>query len=115
CNIGTGGVARHIGQAIAKLYAPALSIRTLEATRDEDPQTTARLRRLLDGLLAGKPSAAMFTKDAFDSLSSDPERAIWQRSPPTARCAPLVSPGARSRAAAARYPTAPKWATIFCS
>lgn len=79
CNIGTGGVARHIGQAIAKLYVPALSIRTLEATRDEDPQTTARLRRLLDGLLAGKPNAAMFTKDAFDSLSSAPERAIWQR------------------------------------
>ena len=27
----------------------------------------------------GKPSAEMLTKDAFDSLSSDPERADWQR------------------------------------
>jgi hypothetical protein len=79
CNIGTGGVARHIGQAIAKLYVPALSLRTLEGKRDEDPQTTAQLRGLLDGLLAGKPNAAMLTKDAFDSLSSDPERANWQR------------------------------------
>ena len=79
CNIGTAGVARHIGQTIAKLYVPALSLRALEIKRDEDPQTTARLRELLNGLFAGKPSAVMLTKDAFDSLSSDPERANWQR------------------------------------
>ena len=79
CNIGTGGVARHIGQVIAKLYVPALSLRTLEVKRDEDPQATARLRGFLDGLLTGKPSAVILTKDAFDSLSSDPERADWQR------------------------------------
>jgi len=79
CNIDTAGVARHIGQAIAKLYVPALSLRTLEIKRDEDPQTTVRLRELLNGLLAGKPSSVMLTKDALDSLSSDPERANWQR------------------------------------
>jgi hypothetical protein len=63
CNIGTGGVARHIGQVIAKLYVPALSLRTLEVKRDEDPQTTARLRGFLDGLLTGKPSTVILTKD----------------------------------------------------
>ena len=82
CNIGTAGVARHIGQAIAKLYIPALSLRTLEIKRDEDPHTTARLRELLNGLLAGKPSSVMLTKDAPDSLSSNPERANWQRIAP---------------------------------
>lgn len=68
CNIGTAGVARQIGQAIAKLYAPALSLRTLEIKRDEDPQTTARLCELLNALLAGKPSSEMLTKDALDSF-----------------------------------------------
>jgi CubicO group peptidase (beta-lactamase class C family) len=79
CNIGTDGVASHIGQAIAKLQAPALSLSTLEIKRDEDPQTTARLRELLTGLLADKTSSAMLTKDALNSLSTDPERASWQR------------------------------------
>lgn len=79
CNIGTAGVARDIGQAIAKLYVPALSLSTLEIKRDEDAQTTARLRELLNGLLADKASSVMLTKDALVSLSTDPERANWQR------------------------------------
>jgi hypothetical protein len=79
CNIGTAGVARHIGQVIAKLYVPALSLRALEIKRDEDPQTTARLRELLNGLLAGKTNSVILTKDALDSLSSGPERTSWQR------------------------------------
>jgi CubicO group peptidase (beta-lactamase class C family) len=79
CNIGTGGVASHIGQAIAKLHVPALSLSTLDIKRDEEPQTTARLRELLNGLLANKTSSAMLTKDALDSLATDPERASWQR------------------------------------
>lgn len=79
CNIGTAGVAGHIGQAIAKLYVPALSLRTLQNKRDDDTQTTARLRELLNGQLAGKTDAVMLTKEALDSLSTDPERANWRR------------------------------------
>ena len=79
CNIGTNGVARQIGQTIAKLHVPALSLSTLEIKRDEDPQTTARLRELLNGLLADRTSSVMLTKEALDSLSTDPERANWQR------------------------------------
>jgi hypothetical protein len=116
CNIGTAGVARHIGQAIAKLYVPALSLRTLEVKRDEDPQTTARLRGFLDGLLTGKPSAVMLTKDAFDSLSSEiPNAQIGSASAPTVSCAPSLSQGVRSTATAARYPIAPRWENTFCS
>jgi CubicO group peptidase (beta-lactamase class C family) len=79
CNIGTNGVARQIGQAIAKLHVPALSLSTLDIKRDEDPQTTARLRELLNGLLADKTSSVMLTKEALESLSTDAERANWQR------------------------------------
>jgi CubicO group peptidase (beta-lactamase class C family) len=79
CNIGTVGVASHIGQAIAKLQVPGLSLSTLDIKRDEDPQTTARVRELLNGLLANKANSAMLTKDALDFLATDPERASWQR------------------------------------
>ena len=91
CNIGTAGVARHIGQVIAKLSVPALSLRTLEIKRDEDPQTTARLRGFLGGLLTGKPSAVMLTKDAFDSLHPIPNAQTGSASPPTVSCAPSIS------------------------
>jgi hypothetical protein len=79
CNIGTGGVAGRIGQTVAKLYIPALSLRTLEIPRDGDTHTAARLRELLDAQLAGEPDSVMLTKDAFDSLSADMARANWQR------------------------------------
>ena len=79
CNIGTNGVAGHIGQKVAKFYVPALSLRTLEIKPDENTQTTARLRKLLNGQLAGKADAVMLTKDALDSLSTDSMRANWQR------------------------------------
>lgn len=79
CNLGTIGVAGRVGQAVAKLYVPALSLRALRIQRDEDPQTGARLRELLRGQLAGKADAEALTKDARESLSTNSARANWQR------------------------------------
>jgi CubicO group peptidase (beta-lactamase class C family) len=79
CNLGTIGVAGRIGQTVAKLYVPALSLRALEIKRDEDSQTSARLRELLRGQLAGKADADALTKDARESLSTNSARANWER------------------------------------
>jgi CubicO group peptidase (beta-lactamase class C family) len=79
CNIGTGGVAGRIGQTVAKLYVPALSLRTLEIQPDGDMQTVARLHELIERQLAGEANSAMLTKEARDSLATDPARANWQR------------------------------------
>jgi CubicO group peptidase (beta-lactamase class C family) len=79
CNLGTQGVAGRIGQAVAKLYVPALSLRALETARDEDPQTSARLREVLRGQFAGKADAAALTKDALASLSTASARDNWRR------------------------------------
>ena len=78
-NIGTQGVAGRIGQAVAKLYVPALSLRALDIKQDEDPQTAARLREVLRGQLAGKTDAAAFTKEALASLSNASARDNWRR------------------------------------
>ena len=95
CNIGTAGVAGHIGQAIAKLYVPALSLRTLEIKRDDNTQTTARLRELLNGQLAGKTDAVMLTNEALDFSRPIPNAQTGGASPPTVCCAPSTSQGAR--------------------
>jgi CubicO group peptidase (beta-lactamase class C family) len=79
CNLGTQGVAGRIGQAVAKLYVPALSLRALETGRDEDPRTAARLREILRGQLAGEADAAALTKEALASLSTTSARDNWQR------------------------------------
>lgn len=79
CNIGTSGVAGRIGQSVAKLYVPALSLRAIEIKREEDPQTGARLREVLRGQLAGKADAVALTSGALESLSTDSARANWQR------------------------------------
>jgi D-alanyl-D-alanine carboxypeptidase len=79
CNLGTQGVAGRIGQAVAKLYVPALSLRALELSRDEDTQTSARLRDVLSTQLAAKPDAAALTKEALASLSNASARDNWRR------------------------------------
>lgn len=79
CNIGSIGVAGRIGQTVAKLYAPALSLRALDVQRDEDPPTAARLRELVRGQLAGKPDTGALATGAFESLSTNSARANWQR------------------------------------
>ena len=71
CNIGTGGVAGRIGQMVAKVYVPALSLRTLEIQPDGDMQTVARLHELIERQLAGEANSAMLTKEARDSLATD--------------------------------------------
>ena len=79
CNIGTGGVAGRIGQAVAKLYVPALSIRTLEVQPEGDMQTGARLYEFIKKQLAGETDSAVLTKESRDSLATDSARATWQR------------------------------------
>ncbi|HYH87441.1 MAG TPA: hypothetical protein VEX60_18450, partial [Pyrinomonadaceae bacterium] len=79
CNLGTIGVAGRIGQAVAKLYVPALSLRALGTKPDEDAQTGARLREIVRAQLAGKPDAEAFTTGARDALSTDSARANWGR------------------------------------
>jgi hypothetical protein len=79
CNIGTGGVAGRIGQTVAKLYVPDLSLRTLEIQPDGDTQTATRLHQLIDKQLAGESNSVMLTKEARDSLATDSARANWQR------------------------------------
>ena len=91
CNIGTAGVARHIGQVIAKLSVLALSLRTLEIKRDEDPHTILAPPRIPGGLLTGKPSAVMPTEDAFDFSHPIPNAQTGSASPPTVSCAPSIS------------------------
>ena len=78
-NTGTGGVAGRIGQTVAKLYAPALSLRALEIQPDGDIQTGVRFYELIEKQIEGKVNSAMLTKDARDSLATSSARTTWQR------------------------------------
>ena len=78
-NTGTGGVAGRIGQTVAKLYAPALSLRALEIRPDGYIQTGVRFYELIEEQIEGKVNSAMLTKQARNSLANYSARTIWQR------------------------------------
>ena len=115
CNIGTGGVAGRIGQMVAKLYVPALSLRTLEIQPDGDMQTIARLHELIERQLAGEANSAMLTKEARDSLRPILRAQTGSASLRMALCANSTLSGETSTDTAAACSTAPRWANTFSS
>lgn len=78
CNLGTIGLAGRIGQQVAKLYAPALSLANVTPRPDPEAQTSRRLRAALEGLLGAGPAEADFTPERFKALSNESARANWQ-------------------------------------
>ena len=61
---------------IAGMYTPAL--RRPNESRDPEPQTTLRLRKVLSELLDGKPDSAMFTTAMNVFLRTATGKAFWQ-------------------------------------
>jgi D-alanyl-D-alanine carboxypeptidase len=79
CNLGTIGLAGRISHGVAKLYLPALSLKSLAARPDPDAETTRRLETTLRGLLAGRPPADAFTPDRFSALSTEVAMSNWRQ------------------------------------
>ncbi|HEU4596801.1 MAG TPA: serine hydrolase domain-containing protein [Pyrinomonadaceae bacterium] len=79
CNLGTIGLAGRINQGVAKLYLPALSLKSLAARPDPDAETTRRLETALRELLAGRPPAEAFTPERLSALSTVAAKANWQQ------------------------------------
>jgi D-alanyl-D-alanine carboxypeptidase len=78
-NIGTLGAAGRVGQGVAKLYAPALSLKNLRAQVDPDPRTAKRIEGALSGLLAGAPDPKAFTPERLRALSTESAKENWRQ------------------------------------
>ena len=79
CNLGTIGLAGRINQGVAKLYIPALSLRTLGERPDDDPQTTRLLQTITAERLAGRADAESFAPEARRTLSGESAREYWRQ------------------------------------
>ncbi len=79
CNLGTIGLAGRINQGVAKLYLPALSLKSLAARADPDAETTRRLETTLRELLAGRTSPDAFTPERLSALSTVVAKSNWQQ------------------------------------
>lgn len=110
CNLGTIGLAGRINQGVAKLYLPALSLRSLAARPDPDAQTTRRLEAALRDLLAGRPSAGAFTPERLSALSTVVARDNWRQLASYGPLGPLAfveaDPAAPAKTRALRYKAA---------
>lgn len=70
CNLGDIGLANRMGQGIAKIYLPALSLSTLKEKPDPDPQTTRKLRNALSDLTQTGPDTEQITPELRAAFST---------------------------------------------
>lgn len=79
CNLGDIGVAGILARVVAKVYIPALSLSTLKAATDADPQQTRMLRNVIAERMAGRADENLFTPDARRALFTAEAKTAWAK------------------------------------
>jgi CubicO group peptidase (beta-lactamase class C family) len=78
-NLGDIGLAGEVALGLAKLYIPTLSLRALRTQTDPSPQTSQRLRLVLEARLAGRVDESMWAAEARTTLANETARERWRR------------------------------------
>jgi CubicO group peptidase (beta-lactamase class C family) len=102
-NLGTLGNGGRIGQGVAKLYAPTLSLKNLRAEADSDPALTRKIESALRGLLQGQPDEAAFTPERFRALANEGAKETWRQVASYGPLGQLTFAGIETQARIVRY------------
>ena len=79
CNLGDASLNSRIGRGIARFYVPALSMDSIAASADKDPQTTVALKDELNQILKGQPTLEMYTAEKRATLNTEAFKSTAQR------------------------------------
>lgn len=73
-NLGENGMGTLIAQGVAKLYIPAISLKTMQAKTD-DTRITQTVNSALRERMENKPSATLFSADLIRTISNERSKA----------------------------------------